>query len=172
MKEAIIKIIDWFYIPSVRRYIPPETFRYAACGGANMVLNWVLYFVTFHYVVCEKDMELGFVTISAHIAAFLIVSPITLATGYLLNRNIAFQGSPLRDTTKIFRYVSVWALNFTLNCFGLKLLVDVVHIYPTPSNITVTLITVVISYLLQRNYTFRGFRGENGGGYQNTGDIQ
>ena len=169
MKDLAIKIIDWVYIPAIRKYIPIDTFRYAACGGANMVLDWALYFITFHYIVAEKNVELGVVTISPHIASHLIVSPITLAVGYLLNRNIAFQDSPLKDSTKIFRYITVWALNLVLGYFGLKLFVEVLHVYPTPSKILVTLITVAISYVLQRNFSFRGFRRAGG---QNSGDIQ
>ena len=39
--EKITQIIDVFYIKPVRRFLPRQTFRYAVCGGVNLVLNWL-----------------------------------------------------------------------------------------------------------------------------------
>ena len=48
--QIITKIVDFFYRP-FRKYVPQQLFRYAACGGGNMVLDWVLYFVFYNFVV-------------------------------------------------------------------------------------------------------------------------
>ncbi|HCL82631.1 MAG TPA: phenylalanine 4-monooxygenase, partial [Chitinophagaceae bacterium] len=36
-KKEIIALIDFFY-PPFRKFISLQTFRYAACGGANTIL--------------------------------------------------------------------------------------------------------------------------------------
>ena len=81
LAEQITRIIDFFYIKPITRLMPRDTFRYAACGGGNLVLNWVLYFLVFHFLVRQQLVDLGFIAISAHIATMLITFPITFFTG-------------------------------------------------------------------------------------------
>ena len=50
LAEGITKIIDFFYVP-FRKIMPEQVFRYAACGGGNMVLDWVLYFLIYNFVI-------------------------------------------------------------------------------------------------------------------------
>ena len=52
----ITKIPDFFYditilrLPKVRGLVSRQFFRYGACGSANMVLDWVLYFLIYNFV--------------------------------------------------------------------------------------------------------------------------
>ncbi|MEG2240799.1 MAG: GtrA family protein, partial [Alistipes sp.] len=62
--ELLIRIIDLFYLRPVRAIMPRQTFRYAVCGGVNMVLSWVGYFVAYNYVMDKEFTDLGFVVIS------------------------------------------------------------------------------------------------------------
>ncbi len=155
LSSIITKLIEFFYVEPVRKLIPRTTFLYAACGGGNLVLNWVLYYLTFHYVVGERLIDLGFVEISAHVAAMLITFPITFFTGFWLQKNVSFNDSPLGDGTKLVRYALTVAGSLLLNYFGLKFFVEVCHIYPTPSQIITSIVSVVYSYFAQRYYTFR-----------------
>ena len=44
LSELIIRFIDWFYRRPVSALLPRQTFRYAVCGGANVVFGWGCYF--------------------------------------------------------------------------------------------------------------------------------
>lgn len=155
MKKFLTKLIDRFYFPFIRKYIPIDLFRYAACGGANMVVfDWALYAVLYNFVFDRVNWDLGFVVISPHIAALLVSSPIYALTGFWLNKNIAFKESPLRESTQFFRYVMVYAVNLVISYAGLKLFVEVFHIYPTPSKILISLITIAFSFVMQKYFTF------------------
>ena len=50
LAHIITKIIDVSYRP-FSRWFSPQLFRYAACGGGNMVLDWVLYFLIYNFVI-------------------------------------------------------------------------------------------------------------------------
>jgi len=154
MKEFLIRLVDWFYFPFIRKYIPQQMFRYAFCGVANLCFEIVIYAVCYNFIFDKANWDLGFVVISPHIAALLVSSPIATLTGYWLQKNITFKTSPLRGGTQFFRYVMVYLVNLGINYVGLKLLVDVWHIYPTPSKMIVTAIAVIFSYLMQRHFTF------------------
>ena len=155
LAEQITRIIDFFYIKPITKLMPRDTFRYAACGGGNLVLNWVLYFLVFHFLVRQQLVDLGIIAISAHIATMLITFPITFFTGFWLQKNVSFSDSPLPTGTKLLRYALTVAGSLVLNYIGLKFFVEWCHIYPTPSQIITSLISVVYSYFAQRYYTFK-----------------
>ena len=92
IQKNIILAIDWFHFPFLH-FIPKEIFRYAVTGGLNMVLDLCLYFIFYSHILDKKVVELGFVAVSPHIAAFLIVFPITFTTGFLLAKYITFTAS-------------------------------------------------------------------------------
>lgn len=160
MKRFLTKIIDWFYLPFIRKFIPKDMFRYAACGGGNLLFDWVLFFLLYHFVFDKMNWDLGWVVISPHIAALLVSFPISTLTGFWLQNNIAFSGSPLREHTKLLRYFMVVGVNLLINYAGLKLFVEGFHFYPTPSKMAITLVTVVVSYLSQKYFTFYKPRGQ------------
>lgn len=155
VEKVIEKIISWFYFPFFKTIIPYHTFKYAVCGGVNTAFDILLYAVLYNFVFKKEDISLGFIVISPYIAAFLIVFPITLLTGYWLMNNVAFHGSPLRGRTKLMRYILVVCANLVINFIGLKIFVEYFHFYPTPSKILVTIICTAVSYLSQKHFTFR-----------------
>ncbi len=154
MKRLLIRWIDRLYVPWVRRYIPREVFRYAVCGGANLLFDWFLYFVCYNGVFYQVNWDVGFFVFSPHIASKLVSSPIALLTGFWLQKNITFRASPLRSGTQLFRYLAVYAVNLLINVAGIKLLVERFGVWATPSNMLVTLITILFSYLMQKHFTF------------------
>lgn len=158
VKELIEKIISWFYFPVFRKFIPYDTFKYAVCGGGNVVLDLGLYSILYNFVFDKQNFDLGVVVISPHIAAFLTVFPITFLTGYWLNNYVVFKGSPMKNRTKMTRYLLVVCVSLLINYVGLKFFVDHLHFYPTPSKFLVTIVTTVVSYLSQRHFTFRNYK--------------
>lgn len=157
--STIIRAIDWFY-PPFRKLIAKQTFRYAACGGGNLFLNWVLYWVVYNFIIDKQYWDLGLIVISPHTLALLIVFPITFFTGFWLNRHVVFRSSPLRDGTQLMRYLLSVIGSFALDYVFLQIFVELCHIYPTPSQILASLITVIYSYIMQYYFSFRGHSKE------------
>ena len=157
LTRTLTRLIDLLYVKPLRRIVPPQTFRYAACGGLNMALDLSLYFLLYNFVLDKRVVHIdGIVAISPYIAAFLIVFPITFFTGFWLNRHIAFHGSPLRGRVQLFRYLISVLGSVLLNYLLLKFFVEAVHLYPTPSQAVTSLLIIGYSYLMQKYFTFRG----------------
>lgn len=154
--QIITQIIDFLYYP-FQRWIPLQIFRYAACGGVNMVLDWVLYFITYNYIVGHEIIYFydGAFAMTPHILSLCIVFPITLMTGFLLNKYVTFTQSTIRGTKQLARYILIVGINLVVNYIGLKILVEMLGWYPTPSKITITLFTIVISFLGQKYFSFK-----------------
>lgn len=154
MKNVLLKLIDSFYF-MFKRFIPLKTYRYAVCGGSNLVLDTVLYFVVFQFLVSKQNIDLGVVVLSPHIASLFFVFPITFCVGFLLNRYIVFSDSKLPMKTQFLRYLGVGVLALLISYTSMKLLVDVLLFYPTPSRLVTIVITVLISYVLQNKFSFK-----------------
>ena len=162
LAQILTKIIDFFHRP-FKKWVSEELFRYAACGGGNLVLDWILYFVIYNFVVGHEMVNIqctiGNVhlaqAITPHIATLCIVFPITLLTGFWLQKYVTFTASKLRGWHQLIRYIVIVGVNLAVNYYGLKLCVEHFGWYPTPSKMAITLITVIISYLGQKYYTFR-----------------
>lgn len=154
MQKAIIHFIDQFYF-IFKRVMPVKTYRYAVCGGSNLVLDTVLYFVFYHFVLDKQDLNLYFFVMSAHIASLFFVFPITFLTGFLLNKFITFQDSDLPWKVQMIRYLMVGLGAFLVSFLCMKLFVDVLGFYPTPSRFLTIVISVTYSYLMQSKYSFK-----------------
>ena len=154
IRLLIIQFIDYFYAP-FQKYIPLETFRYAATGGFNTVLDITLYFLCYNFVVDRHVIDLHIVSISPHIAAFLIVFPITFFTGFLFAKFITFTNSPIRGRIQLIRYMISVSGSIFLNYVFLKVLVEFGGLWPTLAKIITTCIVVVYSYFTQKFFTFK-----------------
>ena len=154
IERTLTKVIDFFY-PPFRKVMSLELFRYAACGGLNLALDWALFYILYHFVFHGQVFDLGFIAFTPHIAAFIFRFPITFLTGFWMARHISFSGSTLRGRTQIVRYLMVTVVNFLINYFGLKLFIEVLHIWPTISYVIISIICVTFSYLTNKFYSFR-----------------
>ena len=154
LKNSIISIIDWFYFPFLR-FVPIELFRYAATGGANTLFDILLYFIFYRYILNMQIVDLGFIAISPHIAAFIMVFPITFTSGFLLAKYITFTASELQGRIQLLRYGLTVAGAIILNYVFLKIFVEYLGWYATFSKIVTTVIVVTYSYLSQRYFSFK-----------------
>lgn len=154
MKNGITKFIDTFYF-LFRRWLPLKTYRYAVCGGSNLVFDICLYFIFYNFIFAKQNLDLYFVVLSPHIASLFFVFPITFTTGFLLNKFITFNESNLPWNVQFFRYLIVGVGALLLSYVCMKILVDLLEFYPTPSRFLTVIITVAYSYLLQNKFSFK-----------------
>ena len=153
--QLIIRMIDAVYISPINRIFSREFFRYGVCGATNMILDALWYFIIYHFIVAQRFIDLGFVVVSPHISSLIIVFPITFLTGFWLNRNVAFVATRCTSQRQLVRYALTVVGSILLNYALMKLLVEHLNIWPTPSKLLTTVITVGYSFLVGKYYTFR-----------------
>jgi len=154
MKSRIDNTLDFFY-PLFSRFMDRQTYRYAASGGSNTLLGILLFSFSYNFIFLKQNVHLSFVTITPHVAAFLFSFAFTFPIGFLLMRNIVFTESNVKGRIQLFRYLLVVLLCFFLNYVFLKFFVEQMHFYPTLANILTTCITIGVSYVSQKYFTFR-----------------
>jgi putative flippase GtrA len=154
LRRTILSLIDLFYSP-FKKIMPLKTFRYAACGGVNTLLDISLFAISYNLILKKQDLNLGLLTLSPHIGSLFMAMCISLPTGFYLNRYVVFQQSGLRRRSQLMRYILVTFICILLNFIFLKLFVDYLGWYPTPAKITTTMLVVFFSYFSQTFYFFK-----------------
>ncbi len=158
--DWIQSAIDFFY-PPFSKFMTLQFFRYGAVGGFNLLVDWTLYFIIYQFVLEKNLVDFGFVAMSSHIATLGIKFPVMLLFGFLMQKYITFSASEIRGRVQLLRYSLVVVLNLIISYIGIKFLVESVHLYPSLSNMIVTLFTIVISYLSQKHFTFKTVTTDN-----------
>ncbi len=154
MQNIIRVIIDFFY-PPFRKFMPLHTFRYAACGGGNVLLDICLYFISYNFILQKQVLNLGFIAFQPHVAAFLMSLTITFPVGFLLSKYVVWTSSTIPVRMQFFRYLLVMMINVLLNYIFIKLFVEYLSFYPTIAKILTTVIVIIFSYAGQKHFTFR-----------------
>jgi len=152
--NQITNIIDFFYQP-FKKWLPLQTFRYASCGGANTLLGFFLYTVSYKFIFREQVVDLGFYAFKPHIASLIFSFLINFPVGFVLMKYVVFIDSTIRGRVQLFRYFFVFVSNLFLNYILLKILVEYLHLNAILAQVISTAVVITISYLLQRHYTFK-----------------
>ncbi|MBC7826564.1 MAG: GtrA family protein [Chitinophagaceae bacterium] len=155
LKDFVLTILNILYHP-FRKLMPYQTFRYAACGAGNTLLDIFIYFLSYNFIFQKQIVYTPVGAISPYIAAFLMAFIISFPTGFYLNRYIVFPGSILPGRNQLVRYFLLVIACVFLNYFFIKLFVEQFQVYPTVSKIITTFIVVTFSYLTQKHFTFKG----------------
>ncbi len=154
-QKFLLRLIDSFY-PLFKRIMPLQTYRYAACGGGNAVLNFIIFAVTENFIAKKQVMHiLPEIAISSHIFSFLVAFGITFPIGFYLNTYVVFGGSYLLKRVQLIRYFMIVSICILLNYVFMKVFVDVLGWYPTPSYMLTFVFVTLFSYFSQRNFSFK-----------------
>jgi putative flippase GtrA len=150
----MLPVIDFFY-PPFRRIFNLQTFRYAAAGAGNTLLGFIVYFISYRYILNEQQLDFGFYAFKAHIAALFISFCITFPIGFFMSKYVVFSDSRMKGRIQLFRYFMICMFNLALNYVLLKILVEKAHVYPVFAQVLTTSIVILFSYLANRHFSFR-----------------
>ncbi len=135
--------------------MPLQTFRYAACGGSNMLLDIFIYYISYNYILHKQILDLGFIAFKPHIGALWMAFLISFPVGFLFSKYIVFDTSHLRGRVQLFRYLLIVAINLVLNYSIIKIMVEYMDFYPTIARIFATGFLIIFSYLSQKHFSFK-----------------
>jgi putative flippase GtrA len=135
--------------------MPLQTFRYAACGGANTLLD-IFLFHEFEQSFAKKGIvRVAAFALSPHIAALLAAFFITFPMGFYYSRYVVFTESNVRGRIQLVRYFSLVMACMALNYMFLKIFIEQFFIEPTLAKVFTSVIVITFSYLSQKHFTFK-----------------
>ena len=156
MVSLIQKTLDLFY-PLVSRLLDKTTYYYAACGGGNLILSWLLFFVFFQFLFQKQVFYIEYInySLSAYTLSSFLCFIIAFAVGFLLMKYVVFTKSELKGRIQLFRYGLTSLLTWFAHWVILKLFIEWLAFYPSIANVVSSCLVVLISYLLQKKFTFK-----------------
>ena len=156
MSNLIRKFLDLFY-PIVSKIFDKTTYYYAACGTGNLVLSWILFFLFYQFVFEKKVWHISFInfTFTPYTLSAFSCFIISFTLGFLMMKYVVFTQSELKGRIQLFRYGISAIITSSANLVLLKTFVEIFYFFPSLANVLSTCIVVVISYLIQRNFTFK-----------------
>ena len=148
--------LDIFY-PIVKKLFSKTTYYYAVCGASNMVLSWVLFYLFYNYLFHQQKWTIPLINlaINSYTISAAICFAISFIIGFTLLKYIVFTESEIKGRVQLFRYGISALISFVTSYAILRLLIEVFGIYASVSNIIASVVVAVISYLIQRNFTFK-----------------
>ncbi|MBC7650243.1 MAG: GtrA family protein [Deinococcales bacterium] len=158
-RQLILRVINLFY-PLFKQFMPLQTFRYAACGGFNTLLDIALSIFAFHFIFYQNlfvplPALLPKLAIEAPIAAFLFSFCFTFPIGFYFSRYIVFQANNSKKSTQLAKYLFIVFICVMLNYGFLKIFVNVFNWPFFVSKIVTTMLVVSFSYISQKHFTFK-----------------
>ncbi|GAC1419949.1 MAG: hypothetical protein NVS1B13_21820 [Flavisolibacter sp.] len=154
IRSGVLGVVDFFY-PVFKKFMPLQTFRYAACGGSNTCLSLFIYAISYNFILKKQILDLGFVALQPYIAALFIAFFITFPIGFYLSMYVVFHGSHLKRRVQLLRYFLVVIGCMVINYVLLKIFVGIFNWYPTPSQLLTTAVVILFSYFSQRYFSFK-----------------
>lgn len=158
MGKLIRQLLDFFY-PLFAKFFDKQTYYYAACGGVNLVSSWVLFYLFYQFLFEKRIFNLAFAAhtyvISAYTLSSMLCFVIAFCLGFVLNKYVVFTESQLVGRVQLFRYAVSAGFSWLGNYLLLKILIEGLQFYPSIANVCSSAFVVLLSYFLQRKYTFK-----------------
>lgn len=157
MRKLLLLIIDFFY-PLFARWFSVRTYRYLASGCITAGTAILGYFIIYNYLLNQQSIRVYGLLITAHTLALFLNSLLTFSVGFILNKYLVFTASTLKGRIQLFRYGTVFVGNILMNLALLKILVEGLGVFPSIANGLITILLALISYFLQKHFSFRDKR--------------
>lgn len=158
MGKLIRQVLDIFY-PLFAKFFDKQTYYYAACGGVNLVSSWVLFYLFYQFLFEKRIFNLAFAkhtyVVSAYTLSSMLCFVIAFSLGFILNKYVVFTKSQLIGRVQLFRYAVSAGFSWLGNYLLLKILIEGLQFYPSIANVCSSAFVVLLSYFLQRKYTFK-----------------
>lgn len=158
MGKLIRQLLDLFY-PLFTRFFDKQTYYYAACGGANLVSSWVFFYLFYQFLFEKRIFNIQFAAntyvVSAYTLSSMLCFLIAFTLGFILNKYVVFTESQLMGRVQLFRYGVSAGFSWLGNYLLLKILIENLQFYPSIANVCASAFVVLLSYFLQKKYTFK-----------------
>ncbi len=135
-------------IALIKRLYGDERIRFLAVGGINTVVGYVL-FVVFNAILELWLDRPYFIALYASYAFATILA-------FNLHRRVTFQvASTGRVMVDFVRFQSVYVVSLVINTLALPLLVEIAGLAPWAAQLTILVVTTLISYFGHKWFSFR-----------------
>jgi putative flippase GtrA len=122
----------------------PQGIRFLIVGGWNTVFGLGL-FAMLHFAFASR---------CHYLILLLVTNEMAIINAYILHKFAVFTESPAVTVVEVVRFHSVYLVSIILGMVLTYGLVEAVRMHPIAAQGITTVITVVVSYLVHKRYSF------------------
>ena len=152
--NKIWSVLHFFHKP-FSKLLSQQQFRYLACGSFIALLDIAMFVCLNDFILHQSPVLIAGYKIESYYFAAWALWPIGFLFGFMSSKYVVFPGSHLPHGTQLFRYLMLVILCFFLTNVLLNFFIGQCHFYPLISKTSTTIIVALVSYLLQRFFTFK-----------------
>ncbi len=119
------------------------------------MLDISLFYIGYAYIFEEKLVHLPYLTLTPHIAAFLVSFCITFPVGFFLSRYVVFENTDGRKRDQLPKYMAVVIGAILMNYCCLKIFIETLSFSAITAKLLTTMFVVAFSYYSQKYFTFK-----------------
>jgi len=119
------------------------------------MLDISLFYFGHEYLFNGNLVQLPFLTLTPHIAAFLLSFLFTFPIGFFLSRYVVFENTEGRKREQLPKYMVVVLGAILLNYFFLKVFIETISLPALTAKLLTTIFVVAFSYFSQKYFTFK-----------------
>jgi len=141
--------------PKISSLFNHKIIRYIISGGVATLVDIVFYFITYNFILKKQEVNFKTFTISAHIASLILSYSVGMILNFLITKYFVFQNNTTKKREEIGKYLLVSAVVFLGNYLMMKILVEVLKVFPTPARTISAGLVAFGSFYIHRTFTFK-----------------
>lgn len=139
----------------LQKVVGNSVVRFFLSAGVATLVDVFVYFITINYFIKESRVHIGGYSASDHNFTLCISYSFGVVVNFLLTKYAVFSESELGGVKQFRRFAFIAFFGFFANYGLLRLFVEVIGFYPTPSRIIAALSLGVASYYVHKLFTFK-----------------
>ncbi|HEX5001329.1 MAG TPA: GtrA family protein [Bacteroidia bacterium] len=140
----------------IQKILNNKVFRYFIAAGLATVVDVVVYFITYNYILFKQDFSItDVIVVSAPSISLVISFSCGLLTNFVISKYYVFTESNIRGRHQLMRYVMVALFILMLNYFCMSFLIKGLGWYPTVSRIASALSIGLLSFVIHKVFSFK-----------------
>jgi len=137
------------------KFLQNKVLRFFLSAGIATLVDVIIYFITFSYLLDREGVKLFNTRITAHEFSLLISYTCGVTVNFLINKYAVFTESNLKGRKQFFRFALIAGIGFFANYALLRFFVEICSFWPTLSRVFSALSLGVASFYVHRLFTFK-----------------
>lgn len=138
-----------------QKFFQNKVVRFFLSAGVGMLVDVMIYFITFTYFVSRSGVKLFNYQTSAHEFSLFISYSFGVSANFLLTKYAVFSESTVASQKQFMRFALIAGIGFFANYTLLRFFVEFFHIIPILSRILSALSLGFSSYYIHKLFTFK-----------------
>ncbi|RFZ84625.1 GtrA family protein [Mucilaginibacter terrenus] len=131
-----------------------EVMRFLLSAGAGFLVDASTFYLLYHHVFTQKTYKFTAFTMRNATLSLAISYCLGVAINFTLTKYMVFTGSKSSSSKQFSRFFAVAVIGFIANLAILKILIQVLDVYPPVARIGAALSLFVASFFIHKVFSF------------------